>query len=138
LGRSLFQEFAASAKVFNSGNDLINHIRASGGTSVIQGYLINSYCFQTSEVTTSFWKLQLSIISQLRLIRSLSIVVAVVIPDHDGRSISAFTRGLTAATWRSYRQGKFRTKTSVTQLPTPVQLSLRFTRPVPAILSRSC
>ncbi len=96
-GRSLFQEFAASAKVFNSGNDLLNHIRASGDTSVIHGYLINSYRFQTSEVTTSFWKLQLSIIAQLRLIRSLSIAVVVVIPDHNGRSISAFTQGLKAA-----------------------------------------
>jgi hypothetical protein len=100
LGRSLFQEFAASVKVFNSGNDLLNHIRASGDTSVIHGYLINSYRFRTSEVTTSFWKLQLSIIAQLRLIRSLSIVVAIVIPDHDGHSISAFTRGLTAANWK--------------------------------------
>ena len=90
LGRSLFQEFAASVKVFNSGNDLLNHIRASGDTSVIHGYLINSYRFQTSEVTTSFWKLQLSIIAQLRLIRSLSIVVAIIVPDHDGRSISVF------------------------------------------------
>ena len=58
-------------------------------------------------------------------------------PDHDGRSISAFTRGLTAATG-SYRQGKFRTKTSATLLRTPVKLSLGFTHPVPAMLSRSC
>ncbi len=99
-GRSLFQEFAASAKVFNSGNDLLNHNRASGNTSVIHGYLINSYRFRTSEVTTSFWKLQLSIIAQLRLIRLLSIIVTVIIPDHDGRSISAFTQGLTAAHWK--------------------------------------
>jgi hypothetical protein len=99
-GQYLFQEFAASAKVFNSGNDLLNHIHASGNTSVIHGYLINSYRFQTSEVTTSFWKLQLSIIAQLCLIRLLSTIVAVVIADHDGRSISAFTRGLTAANWK--------------------------------------
>jgi hypothetical protein len=90
LGRSLFHEFATTAKVFNSGNNFLQHIRASGDTSVLHGYLINSHRFQTSEVTTSFWKLQLSIIAQLRLIRSLSIVVAIVVPDHDGRSISAF------------------------------------------------
>ncbi len=53
-GRSLFHKFAASAKVFTSGNNLLNHIHASGNTSVIHGYLINSYRFQTSEVTTSF------------------------------------------------------------------------------------
>jgi hypothetical protein len=67
-GQSLFQEFASSAKVFNSGNYLLNHIRTSGDTSIIHGYLINSYHFQTSKVTTSFWKLQLSIIAQLYLI----------------------------------------------------------------------
>jgi hypothetical protein len=96
-GRSLFHEFAASAKVFNSGNDLLNHICGSGDTSVIHGYLINSYRFQTSKVTTSFWKLQLSIIAQLCLIRLLLTVVAIVINDHNGCSVTTFTRGLTAA-----------------------------------------
>jgi hypothetical protein len=99
-GRALFHEFTRSAKVFSSGNDLLNHIRASGDTSVVHGYLVNSYRFQTSEVTTSFWKLQLSIIAQLRLIRLLSVVVAIVIRDHNGRSVSAFTRGLTSAHWK--------------------------------------
>ncbi len=47
-----------------------------------------------------FWKLQLSIIAQLRIIRSLSAIVAIVIPNHDGRSIQAFIRGLTAAHWK--------------------------------------
>ncbi len=83
-GRSLFNEFAPQATVFSSGNDLLNHIRALGHQSIISGYLINSYRFQTSKITTSFWKLQLSIIAQLRLIRSLSIIVAIVITDHDG------------------------------------------------------
>jgi len=64
-GRALFQEFAPTAKVFGSGIDLLNHIRASGETSPLQGYLINSYRFQSSEVTASFWKLQLSLIAQL-------------------------------------------------------------------------
>ena len=99
-GCSLFHEFAASAKVFNSGNDLLNHICASGNMSVNHGHLINSYHFQTSKVTTSFWKLQLSIIAQLRFIRLVSIVMAIVIQDHDGRSVTAFTRGLTAAHWK--------------------------------------
>jgi hypothetical protein len=82
-GRSLFNEFAPKATVFSSGNNLLNHIRASGHQSVVSGYLINSYRFQTSEITSSFWKLQLSIIVQLRLIRLLSILVTIVIPDHD-------------------------------------------------------
>ena len=44
-GCSLFNEFAPKATVFSSGNDLLNHIRASGHQSVISGYLINSDCF---------------------------------------------------------------------------------------------
>jgi hypothetical protein len=99
-GRSLFHEFASSATIFSSGNDLLNHICALGDQSVISGYLINSYHFQTSEVTTLFWKLQLSIIAQLRLIRSLSVIMAIVIPDHDGRSVQTFTKGLKAAHWK--------------------------------------
>jgi hypothetical protein len=76
-GHALFQEFATGARVFGSGNNLLNHILASGETSPIHGYLINSYRFQTSKVTSSFWQLQLSIIAQLRLICSLSVVVAI-------------------------------------------------------------
>jgi hypothetical protein len=45
-GRSLFHEFADPATVFSSGNDFLNHIRASGDQSVISGYLINSYRYQ--------------------------------------------------------------------------------------------
>ncbi len=99
-GHSLFHELSPDAKVFSSGNDLLNHIRASGEQSVINGYLINLYRFQTSEVTSLFWKLQLSIIAQLRLIRSLSIVVAIIIPDHDRHAVKSFTKGLEAAHWK--------------------------------------
>jgi hypothetical protein len=98
--RSLFAEFAPDARVISSGNDFLHHIQASGETSVIYGYLINSYWFLTSEVTSAFWKLQLAIIAQLRLIRSLSIVVALVIPDHDGRSVKAFVWGLQTTHWK--------------------------------------
>ncbi len=99
-GQSLFHKFASSATVFSSGNDLLNHIRASGDQSVISGYLINSYRFQTSEVTTLFWKLQLSIIVQLGLIQLLSVIVAIVITNHDSRSVQTFTKGLKAAHWK--------------------------------------
>ena len=98
-GRSLFNEFAPKATVFSSGNDLLNHIRASGHQSVISGYLIISYYFQTSEITSLFWKLHLSIVAQLRLIRLLSLVVAIVIPDHDGHAGKSFIKSLEAAHW---------------------------------------
>jgi hypothetical protein len=99
-GHSLFHEFANNAAVFNSGHDLLNHIRASGDQSVIHGCLINSYHFSTSAITLSFWKLQLSIVVQLCLIWSLSIVVAIIIHDHDGRAVKSFVKGLGAARWR--------------------------------------
>ena len=53
-GRSLFAEFAPSPQIFSSGNDLLHHIWASGETSVIHGYLINTYCLLTSKVTSAF------------------------------------------------------------------------------------
>jgi hypothetical protein len=44
-GRSLFNEFAPSATVFQNGTEFLNHIRSSGDRSVLSGYLINTYCF---------------------------------------------------------------------------------------------
>ncbi len=96
-GCSLFVEFTPDAQVFSCGNDFLHHIRASGKTSITHGY---SYCFLTSKVTSAFWKLQLAIIVQLHLIGLLSIIVAVVIPDHNGRRVKAFIRGLTTAHWK--------------------------------------
>jgi hypothetical protein len=65
---------------------MFNHIHASNDTSVIHGYLIQSPRFQTGDTTTKFWQLQASIIAQLCLIHSLSIVVAIVHPDHEKSS----------------------------------------------------
>ena len=50
-------------------------------------------------MTSKFWKMQLSIIAQLRLIRSLSVIVAIVIQDHDGRCVKMFIKCLKAAHW---------------------------------------
>jgi hypothetical protein len=44
-GRSRFQEFTSCRHIFNSSTDMLNHICASGNTSVIHGYLIQSPCF---------------------------------------------------------------------------------------------
>ena len=96
----MFAEFEPRAQIFSSGNDILHHIQDSGETSVIHGYLINSYHFLTSEVTYAFWKQQLAIITQLRLICLLSLIVVVVIPDHDGRSVKAFIQGLKTAHWK--------------------------------------
>jgi hypothetical protein len=99
-GHLLFAKFAPGAKVFSSGSVFLQHVRASGETSVIHGYLINSYRFLTSKITTGFWKLQLAIIMQLHLIQSLSIILAIIIPDHDGRRMKSFVWGMSAANWK--------------------------------------
>jgi hypothetical protein len=54
-GCSLFQEFTTCWQVFNSSMVMLNHICASGNTSVINGYLIQSPHFQTSDTMTKFW-----------------------------------------------------------------------------------
>jgi hypothetical protein len=78
---------------------MLNHIRASGNTSVIHGYLIQSPCFQTSDTTTKFWQIQAIILAQLCLIRSLSFIVAVIHPDHDGRSVKSFQSTMKSSGW---------------------------------------
>jgi hypothetical protein len=70
-GCSLFQEFTSCCQIFSSSTNMLNHNHASGNTSVIHGYLIQSPHFQTSDTTTKFWQLQATIIAQLCLIGSL-------------------------------------------------------------------
>ena len=98
-GRSLFGEFAPTAKVFSTGNEFLNHIRSSGDRSVIHGYLINTFRFRTTAITNAFWDLQLQIVAQLRLIHSTSVVVAIIIPDLDGSATGKFVKGLEKALW---------------------------------------
>ena len=64
-GRSFFGEFAPEAQVFSTGNDFLNHIRSSGDRSILHGYLINTFWFRTTEITKTFWTLQLQIVAQL-------------------------------------------------------------------------
>ena len=60
-GRSLFQEFTSCHHIFSSATDLLNHIRTSGDTSVIHGYLIHSPRFRTSKTTTHSGKFRLQL-----------------------------------------------------------------------------
>jgi hypothetical protein len=106
-GQSLFQEFTSCRLIFNSATDLLNHIRASGDTSVIHGYLIHSPCFQTSKTTTTFWQIQATIISQLRLIWLLLVIIARIHPDHNGRSVKTFSSRLKSNGWVLYSTDVF-------------------------------
>jgi hypothetical protein len=98
-GCSFFQEFMSCRHIFSSNNDMLHYIRASGDTSTVNGYLIHSPCFQTSEMTTIFWQIQAAIISQLRLIRLLLTIIAIIHPDHNGRSVKMFSTKLNLSSW---------------------------------------
>ncbi len=67
-GRALFREFTQCTQIFENGKDLLNHIRSSGDSSQVHGYLIHSLCFRDSDTTSQFWQLQATIVSQLRAI----------------------------------------------------------------------
>jgi hypothetical protein len=64
-GSALFNKFTGCQCIFPSMATLLNHIRGSGDQSLLNGYLIHSHCYQTSEPTNAFWSLQASILSQL-------------------------------------------------------------------------
>jgi hypothetical protein len=79
---------------------MLDHIRASGDTSQIHSYLIHSLCFKDSDTTSTFWQLHGTIVAQLRSLRDLQVVVAIVLTDHDGRCVTSFVTSLKSKGWR--------------------------------------
>jgi hypothetical protein len=73
---------------------MLDHIHASGDTSQIHGYLIHSLRFKDSDTTSTFWQLQGTIVAQLRSLRDLQVVIAIVLTDHDGRCVTSFVTSL--------------------------------------------
>ena len=99
-GRTLFHKLTDCPTVIDGASALLDHIRASGITSPLSGYMIHSHRYSSTEPTTRFWELQCNIVRQLHIIRSLSLVVAFVHPDHNGRSVTnAFVKRLSADGW---------------------------------------
>jgi hypothetical protein len=137
-GQSLFQEFTSCKQIFNSATNLLNHICASGDTSVIHGYLIHLNRYQTNKRTSKFWQLQTSIISQLRHVHNLNIVIAIVHPDKDGQSIKTFTTNLKSNGCRLSPPPMSPTKTWVTRLQVSVGSFLASICPVRPALNHCC
>ena len=98
-GRAMFREFTSCMKIFNTGNEMLDYIRGSGDSSHIHGYLIHSLRFKDSDTTSTFWQLQGTIVSQLRSLRDLQMVVAIILPDHDNPCVKSFIKTLTSAGW---------------------------------------
>ena len=99
FGRALFREFTQCTQIFEHGKDILNHIRSSGDCSQLHGYLIHSLRFRDSDTTSHFWQLQTSIVAELRALRSLQVIVAIVITDHDGKCVKSFYNALKSAGW---------------------------------------
>ncbi len=78
---------------------MLHHIHASGDTSQVHGYLIHSLQFKDSKAKSRFWQLQSSIITQLQTLRNLQLIVAFIIPGHDGRCVKTFMQQLKLAGW---------------------------------------
>ena len=98
-GRALFAEFTGCQFILPSAAALLDHICGSGEPGLINGYLIHSHCYQTSEPTHAFWSIQASIVTQMQIIWKLCLFVAFVHPDHDGRSIAKFITQLSHSGW---------------------------------------
>ncbi len=136
-GCLLFQEFTSCCHKFSSANEMLHHTRASGVTSVINGYLIHLPCFQTSNRTTMFWQLQAAIISQLQLICLLLMIIATIHPDHNGRGVKTFSSKLKLSGWiLSSTIQMFDSQSWVILLPAHVASSLPFIHPVPQMLNQ--
>jgi hypothetical protein len=99
-GRALFRKLLDCQIISDSASAMLDHIRSSGITSQLMGYTIHSHRYVSSEPTSRFWEIQYNITKQLWLIRSLSIVVAFVHPDHNCRAVSlSFEKRLRTDRW---------------------------------------
>ncbi len=88
-GRSFFTALSAcTGPILGRCHALLDHVKASGITSKLSGYLIHSKRFNSTEPTSRFWQLQAAIVTQLRLTRSLSIVAAFIHPNHNSQAVS--------------------------------------------------
>ncbi len=74
----------------------------SGHQGIHPSFTVTSFAplfFQTSKMTATIWQLQAAIISQLHLIRFLSIIIAIIHPGYDGRSVKTFSAKLKLCGW---------------------------------------
>ncbi len=94
----MFCVFTHCPNIFGGSSELLHHICA-GDSSQIHGYLIHSLRFKDSNMTSTFWQIQATIIAQLRSLRNLQLLVVIIIPDHDWRCILSFKCTLKAAGW---------------------------------------
>jgi hypothetical protein len=99
-GLALFTEICSCPTILSSAPTLLDHVCVSGNTALLTGYLIHSHWYMSTKPTHHFWDIQAHIVLQLHAIQSLSMVVAVVHPDHDCHAVGInFTQCLRSSGW---------------------------------------
>jgi hypothetical protein len=99
-GRALFKEVSLCPNILSSAPALLDHIRASGVTSPMTGYVIHLHRYTSTEPTHRFWEIQAQIVIQLQIICALSMVVTFIYPDRDCCAVVInFTQRLRSDGW---------------------------------------
>ncbi len=99
-GCALFCKLSECKLIMNSAPAMLDHIQGSGITSKLAGYIIHSHQYTSTKPTSLFWDIQSNIVRQLCIIRSLSILIAFVHPNHNCRAVSpTFAKCLCADGW---------------------------------------
>ena len=97
--RALFNEFTKCKLIFSSLSAMLDHIRSSGHTSLLHGYMIHSPHLVGREANSKFWDLQSAVIDQLRTIRRLQCFAVFLHPRHDSNPVRRFKSKLTRGGW---------------------------------------
>jgi hypothetical protein len=87
-GCTLFHELSECKLIVNSAQEMLDHIWGSGIISKVAGYIIHSHRCTSTEPTSHFWDIPSNIVMQLRIIQSLSIIIAFVHPNHNCCTVS--------------------------------------------------
>eukprot|EP00956_Cyclotella_meneghiniana_P021824 scaffold40342_cov40-Cyclotella_meneghiniana.AAC.1 len=98
-GRSCFRRFTTCGTILSGLQELLHHVRSSGDSSALDGYLLHAHNLHDSKSRKEFWQLQASLVVQLRTIRSLSLFVAFIPPHHDKQCVSTFISIVTNDSW---------------------------------------
>lgn len=94
-GCALFHNFTLCPNIFATSGGFLHHIRSSSDWSIIHCYLFHSQQYSLAKLASKILQLQESlIITQLQLINLLSMVVIIVYPNHDCRSVRMLVKAL--------------------------------------------
>jgi hypothetical protein len=97
---ALFHKLSECKLILTSAPATLDHIRGSGITLKMAGYIIHSHWYTSTEPTSRFLDIQSNIMRQLCITQSLSIVIAFVHLDYNCRAVSlTFVKCLHADGW---------------------------------------